>query len=471
MNTTDIRVIDLQEGEYVSSTPAWTALETSGGKAYIVRRLMGAERCTLAPTIRPTDGPDLDAVARARGRRVVNFDPYQREATLAELPAEVARVRDLIARHLKTDPWAVDVSVLRDEDGGRTVLVWESPAITGDPQHRRERWLEIARSLYQEDDDSLWRVQETWVAGERRTLLVYSRDPLADTHTYPTEIAPTMDAIPFAIDERGGVLTYPVRENSWLLGGLPGGGKSGGQTALLAGMAQLDHTAIIGIDAKRVELKPWEPRLSALGVDMQEIDDILTRTVGEMLRRYKWLEQKGLKKVKPGPETPQICVVIDELAELVGTGLKENKASEERIASNVRRLMSLGRAAGITVQLATQKPSSDIVPTALRDQVVSRVAYACATDAQVDTILGAGACRGGARADKIPRNRRGVCYAQSEDSRTARRVRTFWIPDDEVEALAVKTAHLRVPLPWLEADVDADEVDEAADLLGDLLGD
>ena len=231
MNTTDIRVIDLQEGEYVSSTPAWTALETSGGKAYIVRRLMGAERCTLAPTIRPTDGPDLDAVARARGRRVVNFDPYQREATLAELPAEVARVRDLIARHLKTDPWAVDVSVLRDEDGGRTVLVWESPAITGDPQHRRERWLEIARSLYQEDDDSLWRVQETWVAGERRTLLVYSRDPLADTHTYPTEIAPTMDAIPFAIDERGGVLTYPVRENSWLLGGLPGGGKSGRRDA------------------------------------------------------------------------------------------------------------------------------------------------------------------------------------------------------------------------------------------------
>ena len=35
----------------------------------------------------------------------------------------------------------------------------------------------------------------------------------------------------------------------------------------------------------------------------------------------------------------------------------------------------------------------------------------------------------------------------------------------------MKTAHLRVPLPWLEADVDADEVDEAADRLDDLLGD
>lgn len=116
MTTTEIRVIDLQEGERVSSTSAWTALETSGGRAYMVRRLMGAEKCTLSPTIRPTDGPDLDAVARTRGTRLINFDPYQREATLAQLPAEVARVRDLIARQLKADPWAVDVAVLCDED-------------------------------------------------------------------------------------------------------------------------------------------------------------------------------------------------------------------------------------------------------------------------------------------------------------------------------------------------------------------
>jgi DNA segregation ATPase FtsK/SpoIIIE-like protein len=79
----------------------------------------------------------------------------------------------------------------------------------------------------------------------------------------------------------------------------------------------------------------------------------------------------------------------------VGTDLKENKEVEERIGSNLRRLMSLGRAAGVTVQLATQKPSSDIVPTALRDMVISRVAYACTTDAQTDTILGAGSCHAG----------------------------------------------------------------------------
>jgi hypothetical protein len=123
----------------------------------------------------------------------------------------------------------------------------------------------------------------------------------------------------------------------------------------------------------------------------------------------------------------------------VGTGLKENKEVEERIGSNLRRLMSLGRAAGVTVQLATQKPSSDIVPTALGDMVISRVAYACATDAQTDTILGAGACHaggGGARVDLIPRGRRSIAYAQTESSKTATRIRTFWIRDEHVAGVS-----------------------------------
>lgn len=133
----------------------------------------------------------------------------------------------------------------------------------------------------------------------------------------------------------------------------------------------------------------------------------------------------------------------------MGTDLKENKEVEERIGSNLRRLMSLGRAAGVTVQLATQKPSSDIVPTALGDMVISRVAYACATDAQTDTILGAGACHAGARVDLIPRGRRSIAYAQTESSKTATRIRTFWIRDEHVAGIDEQTAHLRVDLPWL----------------------
>lgn len=153
----------------------------------------------------------------------------------------------------------------------------------------------------------------------------------------------------------------------------------------------------------------------------------------------------------------------------MGTGLKENKEVEERIGSNLRRLMSLGRAAGVTVQLATQKPSSDIVPTALRDMVISRVAYACTTDAQTDTILGAGSCHAGARVDLIPCGRRSVAYAQTESSKTATRIRTFWIRDEDVAGIDERTAHLLVDLPWLNQDVDVEAVGDAADDLDELL--
>jgi len=461
------RAITLEEDQTVESTEAWTVTEISGGKGYMVNRLPGGERLQLAPDVKPTDGDRLDAVAKSRGRRLVKFDPHARTAILAALPTETERIRDVIAHALGARPWDVELSLIEDPDGGKSIIIWRSPSIAA--EKRKEKWLSIAGDLYAHDNDALWRHESQWVDGANRSILTYSTDPLATVHEYPHDYPVSMEAILFGITESGEVITYPVAENSWLLGGLPGGGKSGGQTALLAGMAQLENCAVIAIDAKRVEIRPWEPRLSALAVDIADIDDLLAKIVAVMLKRYKLLEKKGWKKIRPSAETPQICVIIDELAEIVGTGLKENKEVEERISSNVRRLMSLGRAAGVTVQLATQKPSSDIVPTALRDQVISRVSYACATDAQVDTILGAGSCHGGARADLIPRGRRGVAYAQTESSKTATRMRTFWIPDEDVAGIAESTAHLKVDLPWLEQDVDAETVGDAADDLDELL--
>ncbi|WP_241897530.1 hypothetical protein, partial [Brevibacterium epidermidis] len=253
--------IALEEDQTVESTEAWTVTEISGGKGYIVNRLPGGERLTLAPNTKPTDGDRLDAVARSRGRRLVNFDPYARTAILAALPTETERVRDEVAHALNCRPWEVEISLIDDGGDERTIVAWRAPAVPR--EKRKDRWLSIAADLYAHDDDSLWRWSQQWIAGANRSVLTYARDPLAEVHEYPHDFEVSMSAIPFGVAESGEVVTYPVAENSWLLGGLPGGGKSGGQTALLAGMARLDHCAIIGIDAKRVEVRPWEPRLSA----------------------------------------------------------------------------------------------------------------------------------------------------------------------------------------------------------------
>lgn len=455
--------VDPDNGERVGHGVNWLPIEVSGGRVHLIEHRPGAQTLHTTVAARPSSADQIDGLLRARGQRLVAWDPHAREAVAASLPSTTERVRDVIAHALGSgvDPWDVEVTLTEDDDGGRTVTVLRAPSVPA--ERRRDRWLSIAHDFFPHDDDSLWRYSEQWVGvqhGRNAVVLTYSRDPLAEVSDYPWDVQPTMEAIPFGVAESGAVITYPVLENSWLLGGLPGGGKSGGQTAIMCGASRLDHTAIIGIDAKRVELRPWASRMSALGVEMSDIDAILAAVVAEMQRRYRVMEGRGIKKFIPCADTPLIVVSIDELAEIVGQGGdKETKQAEESRSALIRRLMSLGRAAGIVVLLATQKPSSDIVPTALRDMVISRVAFSCATDAQVDTILGAGSCHAGARADRIPRARRGVCYAQTEDSRDAIRMRTFWVPDDQVEQVARDTARLRVPLPWLDealADGDAD---------------
>lgn len=466
MSNTDAMIrLDLEEDESVVSTEAWTVVEMSAQRAFVVNRMPGAKKLTLAPRVGNSDAERIDELAQRRGCRLIKFS--QKSAIIAALPTETERVRDEISHALNCRPWDVEISLLDDGNGEMTIIVWRVPSMGLD--RRREKFLSIAHDLYADDQNNLWRYERQWLGGANRTVMTYSRDPLSAVHSFPFDFPVSFDAVPLGVAENGEVITYPVVEQSFLFSGLAGSGKSGAQTALLAGLSQLEHTAILAVDAKRVEARLWGPRVSALAVDIHEIDEVLSKTVAEMLRRYKLLESRGLKKIRPSAETPQICVIIDELAEIVGTGLKENKESEERMSSNIRRLMSLGRAAGITVQLATQKPSSDIVPTALRDQVVSRVAFACATDAQVDTILGAGSCHAGARADRIPRNRRGVAYAQTESSREAIRMRTFLIPDEDVASIAESTAHLRVELPWLSGDVDAEAIGDAADDLDELL--
>jgi len=186
----------------------------------------------------------------------------------------------------------------------------------------------------------------------------------------------------------------------------------------------------------------------------------VSRTLGalveEMERRYEFLEQQQKKKLTADmltDEMPLIVVVIDELADIVSIGVTKEELEGDKIrATRIRRLIAKGRAAAISVISMTQKPQSDVVPTALRDLIQLRVSYATTTAAMTDTILGAGASQNGGLAHEIPAALKGVCYVIDETDRNPSRGRTFWVPDEEVAGLAERVAHLRIALPWLTAD-------------------
>lgn len=411
----------------------------------------------LAREVSATRGGQVDAALAPLGFRVVEWQPERHQATVARLRPRTVELRNSLLRELGLrEPWDLEIGVNAVEGQAHVVTVYRSPGMIS-AEKRREAWAAAARLLLPSEPGERWRVEDDPTT--RRVTLIREADPLRDTQPYPWDSTPSLTAIPFGMGEDGQPLSLGLLEVNQLLGGTPGSGKSGGLTALLCGIARLEHVALIGLDPKRVEQKPWLPRFSRIGKTEDNATDILERMVTEMDRRYDWLEQGGKKKFTPAlfsDRWPLLVLMIDELADLVSVAVeKEEKAAEVGRSTMIRRLIAKGRAAGIVVVAATQKPQSDVVPTALRDMIQLRIAYATTNAAMTDTILGAGMAANGGAAHDLSASQRGVCYVVSETSRTPVRVRTYWVPDDEVEGIAARYAHLRVPLPWLDDEAPA----------------
>jgi DNA segregation ATPase FtsK/SpoIIIE, S-DNA-T family len=104
--------------------------------------------------------------------------------------------------------------------------------------------------------------------------------------------------------------------------------------------------------------------------------------------------------------------------------------------------VSRGRAVGIIVLAATQKPSGDVVPTALRDLFGFRWALRCSTPQASDTILGQGWASQGFNAATVDAAHRGVGYLLHEGGRPAR-LRAFYLADAELTVIADRAGQLR----------------------------
>lgn len=271
-------------------------------------------------------------------------------------------------------------------------------------------------------------------------------DPLGRTVPYALDAPVSTERVPFAVDENGEPVHLRIAESNVLFGGEPGGGKSGGQTALIAGLARLPNVALVGLDPKRVELSPWRERFTRVAVEPQDCTRVLAALVDEMEKRYDFLEMHHRKKLTTGDftaEMPLIALVIDELAELLATGLdREGKQGDTERAVLLRRLIAKGRAAGMFVSAATQKPAADTVPTSIRDLIAQRVAFRTGTREMTETIIGSGRAEGGP-AHLIDVNARGVAWVIMEGQAEPRRVRVLWLADEDVPAAAAATAHLR----------------------------
>lgn len=246
------------------------------------------------------------------------------------------------------------------------------------------------------------------------------------------------DPIRLGIDENAEPVDITLIYRNILLAGEPGAGKSGGLNNITAHAALAPDCRLWLMDGKRVELGLWRPVAERfVGPDLGDAVDALTELQTEMDQRYDQLDGRSLRKIAVGDGTDAVMLVIDELAYYSATA--GDKRTRETFSTLLRDVVARGRAAGIIVVAATQRPSHDIIPVSLRDLFGYRLAFRCTTSASSDIILGNGWAARGHDASLTDPDDRGVGHLLAEGG-IPRRMRCAWLTDDQIIAIAGRAA-------------------------------
>ena len=249
------------------------------------------------------------------------------------------------------------------------------------------------------------------------------------------------DPIHLGIDENGDHVYVNLAERNMLLGGEPGAGKSSGINLITAHGALAYDCKLILVDGKRVELGPWRHCADMfIGPSIKAATAAFESFQATMDARYDTLLATGRRKITRDSGEHVYLIVIDEYAYFSAT--VGTKAEREKFAALTRDLVARGRAAGVIVILATQRPSHQVIDPSMRDLFGYRWAFRCTTDSSSDTVLGHGWASEGFTAADIDPLARGVGWLLSETG-IPRRIKSAYLTDDDVAYLATYAAKLR----------------------------
>ena len=250
------------------------------------------------------------------------------------------------------------------------------------------------------------------------------------------------DPVHLGIDENGDHVHVDLAERNMLLGGEPGGGKSNALNLIVAHGALSADGRLVLVDGKQVELGQWRhcaeifvgPSISHAIDTFQQLQDIMNG-------RYDTLLAEGRRKITRHTGEPVYLVVIDEYAYFSAT--VGDRKQQAEFAALARDLVARGRAAGVIVILATQRP----VASGDRPVHAGPVRLPVGVplhhrQLQSDVVLGNGWANEGYTAAEIDPLARGVGWLLSE-SGIPKRIKAAYLSDDDIRHLARHAAQLR----------------------------
>jgi S-DNA-T family DNA segregation ATPase FtsK/SpoIIIE len=292
--------------------------------------------------------------------------------------------------------------------------------------------------------------------------------------------ADVFDRLPFGTDVRGRTVTVPVVQHNWLIGALPGQGKTASVRVLACGAAldplcelwvaelkgsgdldpleRVAHRFCSGVDDESIgyaaesirllrrELEARTERLKALPRELCP-DKRVTRDIASRRSLRLW---------------PVVCVV-DEMQNLM-TSDRWGKAA----ADDAQFVIKIGRAFGVVLILATQRPDRASLPTGISANVSQRFALKVMDQPSNDMVLGTGAYKAGIRATTFrPEIDAGIGYLVGAGP-APQVVRSYYLDLPATERIASRARSVREAAGTLSGAAAGDDGQAPRDPLADL---
>lgn len=229
----------------------------------------------------------------------------------------------------------------------------------------------------------------------KATAMVRLREVL-DTRDFSSSSSPLTFALGKDIAGKP-VIADLERMPHMLIAGATGSGKSVCINSIILSTlykSSPDEVRMILIDPKVVELSIFAPvphLYCPVVTDAKKAAGVLKWACLEMEKRYNRMGEINARDLArfnslqsdPNDRMPRLMIIIDELADLMMVSAKE-------VEESIARIAQLGRAAGIHLVVATQRPSVDVITGLIKTNIPSRIAFAVSSAIDSRVILDTG---------------------------------------------------------------------------------